>query len=61
MTTLSSDFLINMHAKQWHEETRQIARNRKSELGDVYLSIQRAPNAPRPYGKKYVIGGTAGD
>ncbi|MDX8482425.1 hypothetical protein RFN28_28780 [Mesorhizobium sp. VK24D] len=62
MTTLSGDFLTKVfegpysQASQWHEEMRQIARERKSEPGDVYFFYTTCPKCAKAYGKNYIVG-----
>jgi hypothetical protein len=62
MTTLSGDFITKVfegpysQARQWDEEMRQIARDRKSEPGDVYFFYTTCPKCAKAYGKNYVVG-----
>ena len=62
MTTLSGDFITKVfegpysQARHWHEEMRQIARDRKSEPGDVYFFYTTCPKCAKAYGKNYVVG-----
>ncbi|CDX16785.1 conserved hypothetical protein [Mesorhizobium sp. ORS 3324] len=62
MTTLSGDFLTKVfegpysQARQWHEEMRQLARDRRSEPGDVYFFYTTCPKCAKAYGKNYVVG-----
>ncbi|MDX8533302.1 hypothetical protein RFM41_15835 [Mesorhizobium sp. VK25A] len=43
-------------ARQWQDEMRQIARNRKSEAHDVYFFYTTCPKCAEAYGKNYVVG-----
>ncbi|WP_353807109.1 hydrolase [Mesorhizobium sp.] len=43
-------------ATQWHEEMRQIARDRKTEPGDVYFFYPTCPKCAKAYSKNYVVG-----
>lgn len=65
MTTLSGDFMTKVfegpysQARQWQEEMRQIARDRKSEPSNVYFFYTACPKCAKAYGKNYVVGVTA--
>ncbi|CDX29300.1 conserved hypothetical protein [Mesorhizobium sp. ORS 3359] len=62
MTTLSGNFVTKVfegpfsQARQWHEEMLQMARDRKSEPGDVYFFYTTCPKCAEAYGKNYVVG-----
>ncbi|RWK67222.1 MAG: hypothetical protein E5X43_25790 [Mesorhizobium sp.] len=62
MAALSGNFVTKVfegpysQARVWHEEMRQIARDRKSEPSNVYFFYTTCPKCAKAYGKNYVVG-----
>ncbi len=60
--SLSGDFITKVfegpyhHAKNWHQEMKELARARGGEYDEVYFFYTSCPKCAKAYGRNYIVG-----